>query len=74
MYKSRFFTHVLTDTTKQENPLKRKSRISETTRPIKQNVNVSRAETGNSSYKMLERFYKALTTNLRWTDLRWASK
>ena len=40
----RFFTHVLTHTTKQIAPFERKPRISEITRPIKQNVNVSRDE------------------------------
>ena len=58
MYKSRFFTHVLTDTTKQENSFKGKFRISETTRPIKQNVNVSRAETVNQATKYLRDFTK----------------
>ena len=41
----------LADTTKQENSRRRKPRNSEISRPIKQNVNVSRAEAANQATK-----------------------
>ena len=60
IYKSRFFTHVLTDTTEQENPFKGKPRISETRRTIKKNVNVSCTETVNQATKYLRDFINIL--------------
>ena len=60
----RFFTHVLTDTTKQENPFKGKPRISKTTRPIKQNMNLSHAETVNQATKYFREFKKHLAHTL----------
>ena len=62
--KIRFFTHALTDIIKQENPFEGKPRISETARPIKQNMNVSRAEPVNQATKYLRGFTKHLRHTL----------
>ena len=44
----------------RKTPFEVKPRISETTRPIKQNVNVPRAETANQATKYLRDFTKHL--------------
>ena len=63
-YKGRFFTHVLTDSIKQENPIEGKPIFSETTRRIKEIVNVSRAEIVNRATKYLRDSTKHLRQTL----------
>ena len=73
LYTKIFFAHVSTDTTKQENLFEEKPMISETTIPIKQNVNVSRAETVNQATKCLKDFTKHLphrSIDISWMDLQ----
>ena len=67
MFIANFYTKVdflLTDTTKQTIPFERKSRISEIKRSIKQDLNVSYAETVNQATKYLRDFTKYLPHTL----------